>query len=139
MGFAQFSIETNNQVPFLYSTLQIGCALGGLARTRKINSTPILPAIATKRIFQNFLNNNKEAAYFTQPPCCNEIICALLSIDQWQVCHCSHHDFSVFTIVRRIDIFTIECKRLTDFVNCAYRIFSWNRYIDYKGSHISKF
>ncbi len=49
MRFAQFSIETNNQVPFLYSTLQIGCALGGLARKRKINSTPILPGFATKK------------------------------------------------------------------------------------------
>jgi len=38
MRFAQFSIETNNQAPFLYSTLQIGCALGGLARTRFFNA-----------------------------------------------------------------------------------------------------
>jgi len=48
-GLAQFSMETINQVPFLYGTLRIGCALGGLARTRKINSTPISTAFATKK------------------------------------------------------------------------------------------
>jgi len=48
MRFAQFSIETNNQAPFLYGILRAGYALGRSARARKINSTPILPAFETK-------------------------------------------------------------------------------------------
>jgi hypothetical protein len=42
MGFAQFSIETNNQAPFLDGILQAGYALGGLARTRFFNAHKII-------------------------------------------------------------------------------------------------
>ena len=38
MGFAQFSIETNNQAPFLYSILQAGYALRRSVRTRFFNA-----------------------------------------------------------------------------------------------------
>jgi hypothetical protein len=37
-GFAQFSIETNNQVPLLYGILRAGYALGRPAGTRFFNA-----------------------------------------------------------------------------------------------------
>ena len=49
MRFAQFSIETNNQAPFLYGILRAGYALGRSVRAKKINSTQILPAFVTKK------------------------------------------------------------------------------------------
>jgi len=38
IGFAHFSIETNNQAPFSNGTLQVGYALGSQAGTRFFNT-----------------------------------------------------------------------------------------------------
>lgn len=48
------------------------------------------------------------------------------------------YNLSVPNIIIGIDINTSEGKRLTDFVNRTYRIFSWDGYIDCKISHVSK-